>query len=222
MLDDMALGTLHLDWQDAGSQLGLPRKSRAWANIFDGLLTRHREHGRHYHRIEHVAAVLRSVVELTNDLDALLVVAAFFHDAIYDPLRSDNEAMSAELAATQLLSVRIPKGPIVVVTEIIEATASHQLPSDALAPELTAVFLDADLSILGAFPDRYAWYVEAIRSEYHHLDEATFCRGRSAVLRSFLDRDQLYFTAAGRTAWEANARRNLTRELALLERRLEL
>lgn len=217
---DESLTTLHLDWRDAGVGFGLPVKSRAWANIFDGLITRHDEPGRFYHRIEHVAAVLRALVELTNDLDPILVATAFFHDAIYDPERSDNEAMSAELAATVLPAVRVPDAAIAIITETINATSTHHVPANAIAPELCATFLDADLSILGAFPQRYAWYTEAIRAEYHHLDDDTFRTGRTAVLRSFLDRDQLYFTDAGRTAWEDSARRNLTREIASLQQGL--
>lgn len=212
--------TLQNDWRDAGISLGLPIKSRAWLGVYHDLLGRHTDPRRHYHRIEHVAAVLRSIVELTAELDPTLVLAAFFHDAIYDPTRRDNETKSAELATTVLTALNIDPDTRTVVVEIIEATATHQLPADPLSPERCAVFLDADLSILGAFPKTYEWYAEAIRAEYTHMSPEAFASGRADVLRSFLDRERLYFTDAGYAIWEQTARRNLTREIATLERQV--
>lgn len=216
--DSDSLARLQLDWRDAGARLGLPTKSRAWESIYHDLVQRHSAETRHYHGIEHVAAVLRAIVELTGDLDPILVATTFFHDAVYDPKRPDNEAQSAELARAVLPGARLTEAPIAAITQIIEATATHQMPDSPLTPDLCAAFLDADLSILGAFPDKYSWYTKAIRAEYSHLDDETFRAGRSNVLQSFLDRDVLFFTDAGRTAWESSARRNLARELSALQR----
>lgn len=183
---------------------------------FEELVNRHADPKRHYHRIEHVAAVLRAIVELTSDLDPVLVAAAFFHDAIYEPTGADNELRSAELAISAMQRCACPTETIEAVADIVLATATHTLPADNADPQRCAIFLDADLSILGAFPRTYDHYTVAIRAEYTHLDDETFRSGRAAILRSFLDRDQLYFTEAGRCAWESSARRNITRELATL------
>jgi predicted metal-dependent HD superfamily phosphohydrolase len=77
-----------------------------------------------------------------------------------------------------------------------------------------AVLCDADLAVLASGPVRYSSYVEGVRREYGHLDDATFARGRSAVLRRLLDRPALFRTAYGRREWEAAARANVTAELA--------
>jgi len=63
----------------------------------------------------------------------------------------------------------------------------------------------------------YAVYAAQIRAEYAHLAHADYCRGRAAVLRRFLERPRLYFTAAAHDAWEARARANLAREIADLD-----
>lgn len=183
---------------------------------FEELIARHRDPKRHYHRVEHVAAVLRSIVELTGDMHPILVSVAFFHDAIYDPEAADNEVRSAELAAETMTRTGCKPDQVQLVADIICATARHLVPEGIAEPELCATFLDADLSILGAFPKSYDAYAKAIRLEYEHLDAETFRTGRAGVLRSFLDRDQLYFTEAGRAAWEASARHNISRELATL------
>ena len=69
---------------------------------FDDVVGRHREAHRRYHGVRHVTWVVRHVHELaapspSTDVDAI-VAAAFFHDAVYDPGASDNEAQSAALA----------------------------------------------------------------------------------------------------------------------------
>ena len=210
------LRRLQTDWRDAGAGLGLPVRSRAWMATFEELVTRHRDPKRHYHRAEHVAAVLRSIVELTGDMDPILVTVAFFHDAIYEPKRDDNEVRSAELAAETMTRSGCSAQQVEIVADIICATARHLIPDGIANPELCATFLDADLSILGAFPKSYDAYATAIRLEYQHLDDETFRSGRADVLQSFLDRDQLYFTEAGQAAWESSARHNIRRELAKL------
>ena len=51
---------------------------------------------------------------------------------------------------------------------------------------------DVDLAILGAPPSRYERYVVAVRSEYAHVDDRAWRRGRAEVLTSFLDRPAIY------------------------------
>jgi len=214
--------SLQRDWRDAGLALGIGLRSRPWIAVFGELLERHSEPNRHYHGIDHVAAVLRAIVELTDDLDPELVLTAFFHDAIYDATRADNEERSAKLAVERLTRAALSQSTIAFVQATVRATAGHQLPAIDDLPggaqdlDRAAAFLDADLSILGAWDRTYAAYVDAIRKEYAHLSDAEFTAGRARVLQTFLDREQLFFTEAGRDAWEASARRNLASELKTL------
>jgi predicted metal-dependent HD superfamily phosphohydrolase len=78
------------------------------------------------------------------------------------------------------------------------------------------VLVDADLSILGAPAEVYDRYAAAVRAEYAHVPADAWRAGRSAVLRSFLDRPAIFHTAAGRGRWEEAARANLGRERAAL------
>jgi predicted metal-dependent HD superfamily phosphohydrolase len=188
----------------------------ARAGPLDRLLARHREAHRHYHGIAHVAWVVRHVGELAaettpEDLDAI-VAAAFYHDAVYDPERADNEAVSAALARRDLEALGWSGARADAVAQMIEATAGHRDPPDLD----TAILLDADLAVLGADPAGYGEYARGVRAEYHHLDEASWRRGRAAVLHGFLDRDAIYATGAGRRRWEERARGNISAELATL------
>ena len=186
-----------------------------WAAAGEDLARRHGEPVRRYHGHAHVVAVLDVLSDLGRghkSVPAALQLAAFFHDAIYDPAAADNELASAVLARQQLNRLWIDTNLISDVTSIIEATANHE-------PVLTPgceLFLDADLSILGAPSAVYDRYVVNIRSEYAHVPADAFRTGRSVILQRFLNRDRLFFTEAGAVRFEAQARENLRRELAAL------
>ena len=152
------------------------------------------------------------------DSVALMVLAAVYHDAVYDPASSSNEEDSARWAADQLRSLGADDRTIDRVRSAVLATARHLDPSTA--PDLgIAVLLDADLAILGSGPSDYQSYVQGIRAEYAHLDDEQWRSGRCRVVDSLLDRDPLYHTAAGRSRWQARARANLTAERSRLASR---
>ncbi len=185
---------------------------------FDRLVARHGEPQRHYHRIEHVAAVVRDVIELAEDealpyaeLD-LVVAAAMFHDAVYDPTASANEVRSADLARSELSALGWSTADIERVAALIVGTATHHDPVDLA----TAVLFDADLAILGTTPDGYEHYRSAVRLEYSHVADADWRRGRTAVLRAFMDRPAIYASSSGARRWERNAQANLAAELSAL------
>ena len=174
-----------------------------WA-LFDSLLGRHREPQRHYHGVRHVTWVVRHVEELavTEPVDDIgaVVVAAFFHDAVYDPQASDNESASARLADRELAALGWDGPRRQRVTTMVEATATHDVPDDPGIDIDTAVLLDADLAVLGSEPASYQAYVAGVRSEYSHVSADDWHTGRTQVLQSFLDRPALYATATARGA----------------------
>jgi predicted metal-dependent HD superfamily phosphohydrolase len=194
-----------------------PEQSR----VLTSLVARHREPHRRYHGVRHVCWVLRHVDELAaaepvDDL-AAIVVAACFHDAVYDPRAAANEAASARLARHELAAISWPQDRIDAVGTMIEATASHVGDAGATAHEGdVAVLLDADLAVLGAPPNAYGAYATGVRAEYAHVDDAAWRSGRAAILRSLLERPVIYRTPTGRSRWESRARANLTAELASL------
>lgn len=207
---------LHLAWQQ---HVGTGRPADGW---YESVVTRHREAHRHYHDLRHVRWVVRHVRELagrsTAELDDVgaVVVAAFFHDIIYDPNASDNEPASAELAAEALRELQWPAERIDRVTAMIRGTAHHRV-DDTVSID-TAVLYAADLGVLAADPSGYSDYVRNVRREYGHLTDVEWARGRAHVLRSFLDRPAIYAPMLGLDAWEQRARGNLTAELGTLVR----
>lgn len=193
-------------------------RSDAAADAFDRVVARYRSAGRHYHDLRHVQWVVRHVCELgasvaVDDLDAV-VAAAFFHDAVYDFDRTDNEARSAQLAADTLHDLGWSRERCEHVSAMIVATEHHA--DTPVADTDTAVLLAADLAVLGAEPGAYTDYVRRIRREYAHLDEAQWRAGRSQVIEGFLGRSSIYPAELALDIWERRARANLTAELAAL------
>ena len=179
----------------------------------------YRQPGRHYHDLAHIEALLALAGEYRGRLsDPEAVEAAiWFHDAIYDSRRSDNEARSAALAAENL-AAHAPPDRLARIVEMIEATATHALPDlgDEAATRDAAFFLDMDLSILGAPPPAFNSYEAAVRREYAWVDGEAWRSGRAAVLKKFLARPRIFHTEAFRQNFETQARKNIARSIAAL------
>ena len=187
----------------------------------DRLAAAYGDGARHYHTLGHVHALLALATQhraLLSDVEAV-EAAIWFHDAVYDSRAKDNEARSADLARESLAG-RADAARIERIAAMIEATAVHQVPplADAAALRDASLFLDMDLSILGATPDAFDAYEQAVRREYGWVDEADWRTGRAAVLRHFLDRRHIFHTDEFRERYEGQARRNIARSLEALTR----
>ena len=174
---------------------------------------------RHYHNLAHIEAMLALAGDYRGLLDdpEAVEAAIWFHDAIYDSRAKDNEAQSAALAEKKLAG-RTEAGRLNRISAMIVATATHQLPlfDDATAARDAGLFLDMDLSILGAAPDAFDAYERAVRREYAWVEEPMWRAGRSAVLKNFLARPHIFHTEEFRQRFEPQARANMARSLEAL------
>ena len=183
------------------------------AVVAGGLGVKYTQAHRAYHNLLHVEDVLLRIEELSppRDSELPLALAAWFHDAIYQPDRDDNEERSAYIAFDALEQVGGSPELIAEVVRLVRLTATHQ-PSRADAAG--SILSDADLAILGATRERYVTYAQGIRQEYIHIPQDAYRAGRARVLRGFLDRPHIYATDYGRDRWEAQARENLQAEIS--------
>jgi predicted metal-dependent HD superfamily phosphohydrolase len=202
-------------WHAALDAIGAVAGDRA--AVYADLVARHRAPGRRHHVLAHTSAVVDAVLGLHSGGDdwATPVLAAWFHDAVYDPTApaGANEGASAVLAGRALRALGATLAATGEVCRLICLTADHDpAPGDRAGALLT----DADLAVLAGTEEDYDAYVAAVRAEYAHLDDETWRTGRRAVLRSFLDRPAIYRTIAGRERWEPRARINISTELSRL------
>lgn len=140
-------------------------------------------------------------------------LAAWFHDAVYLPDRSENEERSARLAERALAEAGVSDAKTAEVARLVRLTVTHDPADDDPDGQ---VLCDADLAILASPPSAYAAYTTAVREEYHFVPSDAFREGRAAILRQLLDLPRLFRTSHGTAEWEATARYNLTAELEML------
>lgn len=178
----------------------------------EDLLARWSEPHRKHHNVAHLREVLDAVGILADgglqfDREAV-ELAAWFHDAVYEIGRDDNEDRSAALAR-QLLAESADRDE---VARLVLATKSHKVAADDVN---AAVLSDADLSVLGAPALRYRQYADAVREEYVSVPDDVFRPARARVLAALLD-GPIFHTEVGRERWEEQARRNVGEEVSEL------
>lgn len=195
------------------------RWARTWEAVgrsaprgeYEALLARYAEPARHYHTVQHLGecfAVWDSVREFAAR-PGECELALWYHDAVYDPFASDNEARSADLAAAV---VGGDDALIANVRAMILATRHDAAPPDGDA----SLVVDVDLAILGAVPQRFEEYERQVREEYSWVPGPLFRSKRRHVLAAFLARPAIYQTPVLRERFEARARVNLARSIEAL------
>src|SRR6185369_9312194 len=153
---------------------------------------------RRYHTVEHLIAMLEIIdgnAALADDPLAVRL-AAWFHDAVYDPRAGDNEERSAALVA----GAGLPDHLADEVVRLVLLTKDH---AAGTTDHNGSLLCDADLAILAGPPDRYARYAAAVREEYAFVPEELFRVGRATVLRSLLDLPVLFRAVPARVEWTA-------------------
>ncbi|MFB6580763.1 hypothetical protein ACFCYC_25730 [Streptomyces sp. NPDC056402] len=203
---------LRARWRATVTAAGAPA-DRDPAPYAERLLTAWAEPQRRYHTTAHLADVLARIDVLAPHAadPAAVQLAAWFHDAVYRPDRSENEERSAALAERALPELGIDPARTAEVARLVRLTVTHDpAPGDTDGEALC----DADLAVLAGEPDAYAAYAAAVRAEYGFVPDDAFRAGRAAVLRQLLDLPRLFRTPYGAAHWEAPARANLAAELA--------
>ena len=183
-------------------------------NLWKDIATAYSKKGRHYHNLAHLDNVLSELLqvkELINDWQTIIFSIAY-HDFIYDPLKQDNEELSAEVASNKLALLNASNEHKDKCSRQILATKGHQLSPD---PD-TNYFTDADLAILGSEPDTYDEYTRQIRKEYKYFPNLTYNPGRKKVLKHFLQMEKIFKTSFFAGKYEEQARINLKKELETL------
>lgn len=199
-------------WRDTWRELG----ATADEDLYRAVVARYREPQRRYHTLAHLGYCFerfdeaRSVARRPAEIE----LALWFHDAVYDPRRADNEARSADWARLVVHAAGLPEAVADRVQALIMATRHETAPRDADAQLL----VDVDLAILGAAPVRFDEYERRIRAEYAWLSDADFRAGRGTLLRRLLARPRIYGTGYFFERCEARARSNLARSLSRLAR----
>lgn len=169
---------------------------------------------RHYHTLQHLDGLLTQLTAIKDKIQNwdIILFTLYYHDIIYNPLKSDNEEKSAELAEKHLKQISVSSDKIELCKKQILATKSHLKSTDSD----TNYFTDADLSVLGQDWEIYSLYYKNVRKEYSIYPDFMYNSGRKKVLTHFLTMGRIFKTDFFYDKFEMRAKRNLAHELSIL------
>ena len=212
----MATARVRRRWALACESLEVTKpKERDWWRRVE---THYTEPNRYYHTLVHVDAMLTLATKHEVQDRVAVDLATIFHDIVYDAInggRGRNERESAQVFVEFAHSTTMTSERINKVVQWIERTWSHDgagLDSDG------QLFMDFDMSILGAESEAYALYASQVRREYGHVNWLYWRVGRSQFLSS--STSKRVFCTSEFAALEGKALENARAEC--LKLRLEL
>ena len=182
--------------------------------MFERVIACYSEPHRKYHTVRHLDECLAKLQELRTEANhpEEVELALWFHDAVYDTKRQDNEAKSAEWARATATAANLPGAVGERIYNLILATRHDAEPSEFDEK----VLVDVDLSILGEAPERFDEYESQIREEYSWVPTIEFRSKRREILKRLLARASIFSTRKFAEAYEARARANLERSIKRL------
>lgn len=170
--------------------------------------------GRRYHTMQHLDECfarfgeVRTLAEHPHEIE----LALWFHDAVYDVRKQDNEERSAAWARDVAVSSGLAPAVADRVHALVMATKHDAMPETADGK----LMVDVDLSILAAPAERFDEYERQVRDEYSWVPGFLFRRKRREILEAFLSRPHLFNTEHFRGRYESLGRANLERSIAAL------
>ena len=194
----------HAAWVDAWRALGVACAGQRPLRRAAGP---HREPHRAYHTLQHLDECLDGLARERGHAErpAEIALALWFHDAIYDAHRHDNEERSADWARQALRAAGVGA----------RGRAARPCAGDGHAPPCAARRRRCAIAGRHRPVDprraarRFAEYEQQIRVEYAHVPPEVFEPRRRTILGGFLARDPLYLTPSIRVQCETQARINL-------------
>ncbi|XP_077867725.1 uncharacterized protein LOC144357037 [Saccoglossus kowalevskii] len=194
--------------------------SQVWWRL---VKSKYSEQGRSYHSLCHINDMFSHFDQHKDKLQSPETVswAIFFHDMVYNPKSRDNEEKSAEC------SMNLPNiqyYPLLCVTYIWGLILNLKKTWYTVYFNMACVIhrfgtedkhylLDFDMAVLGWPQEEYICYANAIRQEYIHIPEKEYRERRIEVLKSFLQRKNIYATKEFRDEYEIRARNNIDQEI---------
>lgn len=144
------------------------------------------ESHRAYHTLNHLNDLISQINENKSNFSEKeyekLMLAAIFHDCVYDPMKSDNEEKSADF----LMECAVDKSnpDILEVKQMILDTKTHKATTN-----LSESFNNYDMNIVERDFDQLLEWENGISFEYiPYYGKDNYKIGRLKFLESFLDK----------------------------------
>jgi len=186
--DQKIEGFLRQEWDCVCAELGMSPAPE----IFTDLIAGYQNPNRGYHSLLHLWWVIKEAKKYMSVMEnpAEVMMALFYHDAIYNPRIPDTEnvVLSLNRCMDVLRSGEISQNIRINISKIIMGTLHDKPPLSADE----ALARDIDLSmIIGFAPET----IETLmRKEYAFVPEDVYLIARKRVLKSFYLNDHLFLS----------------------------
>jgi predicted metal-dependent HD superfamily phosphohydrolase len=149
------------------------------------LLAMWNESHRHYHNLNHLNDLIEQINENKSKYSEKeyekLMLAALFHDCVYNPMSSDNEEKSAEFFIECCLDKT--NSDVLEVKQIILDTKTHQSTTN-----LSESFNHYDMSIVERDFEQLLEWEKGISEEFSVYPKEQYKEGRLKFLESLMDK----------------------------------
>ncbi len=201
---------LRLDelWYDSWRALGAHDDGQA---TFELLLSAHNDSARRVHTAQHLLDCFSTLKRWHKETQFFhqVAMAIWFHDALFDPQRHDNEARSARLANDRLSAAAVAPEVVQRIRELIISTR----PGEQLHNREARLLHDIDRAVFGSSTEHYNRYERNLRYENMHIGDFIYRRKRIEQLQLLLSKSQLYLTDSAQAELQVPAVANLKRWL---------
>jgi len=173
---------------------------------------------RAYHNWKHIEDCLEELKQMedTWEIPTIrngIILALYYHDCVYEPLKDDNEERSAERAVIDLMALGMPEKFTNLVSDLIMLT-KHTGEATDFPGEIV---MDIDLAVLGKSSKIFRNYEDNIRVEYSGYSSRVYREGRIKVLEHFMNKPKIYQTMYFFKKYEDSARKNIEQSLKELK-----
>ncbi len=197
-------------WYQSWRSLGTHDDGQATLEL---LLSMHNDPARRVHAAQHLLDCFAKLKRWHQETQHFhqVALAIWFHDALFDPQRHDNEARSARLASDRLSAAKVAPETVQRVRELIISSR----PGEQLNTREARLLHDIDRAVFGASSESYNRYERNLRHENSHIGDFIYRRKRIEQLQALLTRSQLYLTDSAQTDLQVPAAANLKRWLEI-------
>lgn len=177
---------------------------------FAELTVLYSDSSRAYHNINHIKDCFANLAQFSRENNisdsqfAILTLAIWYHDSIYDTKSATNEEASVKFFTKHSKLLKLKPKAVKEISTLILETKTH----DSSTPN-SELFLDIDLSILGASSADFNDYERNIRKEYSWVPEKDFARERKKLMNRLAKRKRIFKTEFFHSKLEKQAKRNL-------------
>jgi len=164
---------------------------------------------RFYHTFKHIRSLLFSLDDfhLTEIEKIKIELAIWFHDLIYNAKSKTNEIDSVDEFISFGLQTGLSINFIEEICDIILVTQHNNTAHN----RLQKIMCDIDLKEFAY--DNYIENSNNVKKEFGHLTDDEWKKGRSNFLKTFINKEFIYYTDKYKDALEDTAKINLQKEL---------